>query len=123
MATADSLESLLEQAEYLLEQNYKDAACVIIGGVLESTLKSMLANKYPSVAFIPNKGLAHFNEKLHKECNAYDKVTFKLVDSYREVRNFAAHGNYDKYDKAGTKEFLGFTRRFISNWFSVPLSA
>ena len=61
LATADSMESLLEQAEYLLKQEYKDAACVIIGGTLESTLKSMLTNKYPTISFESKNGLAHLN--------------------------------------------------------------
>jgi hypothetical protein len=119
LATADSMENLLEQAEYLIEQDYKDAACVIIGGTLESILKSMLTNKYPLISFDSKKGLAHLNEKLHKEASAYDKVTFKLIDSYPDLRNFSAHGNYTNYDKHQVKEFLDFTRRFISNWFSV----
>jgi Domain of unknown function (DUF4145) len=122
LATADSMENMLEQAEYLLEQDYKDAACVIIGGTLESILKSMLTNKYPQIQFDSKKGLAHLNEKLHKEAVAYDKVTFKLIDSYRDIRNFSAHGNYSNYNKQRVKEFLDFTRGFISNWFAVKIN-
>lgn len=38
IAAAESFETLLEQANYLLEQGYKDAACVLAGGVLEGDL-------------------------------------------------------------------------------------
>jgi hypothetical protein len=119
LATADSMENLLEQAEYLLEQDYKDAACVIIGGTLESTLKSMLTNKYPLIEFLPNKGQSHLNQKLYTEAQAYDKATWRLIDSYGDLRNYSAHGQYEKYNKQQVKEFLDFTRRFISNWFAV----
>ena len=119
LATADSMENLLEQAEYLLNQEYKDAACVIIGGTLESTLKSMLTNKYPTISFESKKGLAHLNQKLYSEASAYDKATWRLIDSYGDLRNYSAHGDYTKYNKQQVKEFLDFTRRFISNWFAV----
>jgi iron only hydrogenase large subunit-like protein len=122
IATADSMEDFLEQADYLLEQDYKDATCVLVGGVLEATLRSMLENKYPSIEFNPKEGLRKFNEHLHKQASAYDKVTFKLIDGYAELRNLAAHGKYDQYTKDQVKEFILFTRNFISNWFAVRLS-
>jgi hypothetical protein len=122
LATADSMENLLEQAEYLLDKDYKDAACVIIGGTLESTLKSMLTNKYPTISFDPKKGLAHLNQKLYSDANAYDKATWRLIDSYGDLRNYSAHGHYESYEKQQVKEFLDFTRRFISTWFSVKTS-
>lgn len=122
IATADSMEDLLEQSDYLLEQDYKDAACVLVGGVLEETLRSMLENKYPSIKFNPKDGLRKFNELLHKQASAYDKATFKLLDGYAELRNLAAHGKYNQYTKDQVREFILFTRNFISNWFAVRLT-
>lgn len=122
IATADSMEDLLEQADYLLEQDYKDAACVLVGGVLEETLRSMLENKYPSIKCNPKEGLRKFNELLHKQASAYDKATFKLIDGYAELRNLAAHGKYNQYTKDQVREFILFARNFISNWFAVRLS-
>lgn len=122
IATADSMEDFLEQADYLLEQDYKDAACVLVGGVLEETLRSMLENKYSSIQFNPKDGIRKFNELLHKQASAYDKATFKLIDGYAEIRNLAAHGKYNEYDKNKVREFIVFTRNFISNWFAVRLS-
>ncbi|HOO57342.1 MAG TPA: hypothetical protein PLN69_10995 [bacterium] len=122
IATADSMENFLEQAEYLLEQDYKDAACVIVGGVLEGVLRSMLENKYSSIEFNHRDGLRKLNEKLHKEASAYDKATYKLIDGYAELRNSAAHGNYQQYTNNQVREFILFTRNFISNWFAVKLS-
>lgn len=121
LATADSMEDLLEQAEYLLEQDYKDASCVLTGGVLEGTLRSMLENKYSSLKFDPKKGLRHLNEVLH-QASAYDKATFKLIDGYAELRNNSAHGKYELYSKSQVNEFIGFVRNFISNWFAVKVS-
>ncbi len=116
------MEDFLEQAEYLLEQDYKDAACVLVGGVLEGVLRSMLENKYSSITFNHRDGLRKFNEKLHKEASAYDKATYKLIDGYAELRNYAAHGNYQQYTNNQVREFLLFARNFISNWLAVKLS-
>jgi hypothetical protein len=120
LATADSMEDFLQQAEYLLEQDFKDPACVLIGGVLEETLRSMLENKYPEVKFNPKDGIRKFN-KLLLEVSAYDKATYKLIDGYAEYRNLAAHGDYIKYTKSQVEDFLSFTRNFISNWFAIKL--
>lgn len=120
LATADSMEDLLEQADYLLEQDLKDPACVLIGGVLEETLRSMLENRYSEVKFSPKDGIRKFNNQLF-EVSAYDKATHKLIDGYAEYRNLAAHGDYAKYKKVQVDEFLGFTRNFISNWFAIKI--
>lgn len=122
LITAESMEDLLEQADYLLEQDYKDAACVLSGGVLELSLKSLLENKYPKIDFNPKQGIDHLNIKLYKEAKAYDKATFTLIDGYRELRNASAHGNYSKYDKLQVKNFIGFIRSFLSNWYSIRVT-
>lgn len=90
--------------------------------MLEETLRSMLENKYPSINFNPKEGHRKFNELLHKKASAYDKATFKFIDGYAELRNSAAHGKYNQYTKDQVREFLLFTRNFISNWFAVRLS-
>lgn len=121
IAAAESFENLLEQANYLLEQNYKDAACVLAGGVLEGTLRSMLANKYPSIEFNPKDGIKKFNRLLHQAL-AYKKDTFGLIDAYADLRNFAAHGEYTKYNKTRVEQFISFAKDFIDNCFAVEFS-
>ena len=116
------MEDILEQASHLLENDYKDAAGVLIGGILEATLRSMLENKYPSISFNPKEGLRRLNENLFKNASAYDKATYKLIDGFAELRNYAAHGEYEKYKKSQIDEFLVFTRNFISNWYSLKVS-
>jgi hypothetical protein len=118
LITAESIETLIEQAEYLLEQDYKDAACTLTGGTLELTLKSLLKNKFPQVPFNPKSGIDDMNKKL-LEVKAYDSSTFKLIDGYRELRNWSSHGDYEKYNKDKVKEFIFFLRNFISNHYAV----
>jgi hypothetical protein len=122
LLTADSLEGLLEQAEHLLANDYKDAACVLVGGALEGALRSMMENKYPTIQFSPFDGLRKLNDKLFKEAQAYDRATHKLVDGYAEIRNSAAHGDYSAFAKSQVEGFLLFTRNFISSWYAPKIT-
>ncbi len=116
--SADTLSDMLEQAEYLLNNEFKDPACVIIGGVLEQALKTIVENKYPTLSANKYIGLGKINEDLYKALE-YDKVTYKFIDSYSSIRNSAAHGKYDEYNADQVKEFLNFTKRLISEKFKV----
>jgi len=118
LITAESIETLIEQAEYLLSEDFKDAACTLAGGTLELTLKSLLKNKFPQVLFNPNSGIDEINKKL-LEAKAYDSSTYKLIDGYRDLRNWSSHGNYDRYNNDKVKEFIFFLRNFISNHYAV----
>jgi hypothetical protein len=116
--SADALSDMLGQAEYLLDNDFKDPACVIIGGVLEQALKTVIENKYPSLSTNNYIGLGKLNEDLYKALE-YDKVTFKFIDSYSSIRNSAAHGHYNDYNLSQVRDFLNFTKRLISDKFNV----
>lgn len=119
LITAESIETLIEQAEYLLSEDFKDAACTLVGGTLELTLKSLLKNKFPHVSFNYNSGIDELNKKLLNEAKAYDSSTYKLIDGYRDLRNWASHGNYERYNNDKVKEFILFLRNFISNNYAL----
>jgi len=119
LITAESIETLIEQAEYLLSEDFKDAACILAGGTLELTLKSMLKNKFTGVQFDSNSGIDKLNKKLLNEAKAYESSTYKLIDSYRDLRNWAAHGNYERYTIDRVKEFIFFLRNFISTHYAL----
>jgi len=116
--SADTLSDMLEQSEYLLDNDFKDPACVIIGGVLEQALKTIVENKHPTLSANKYIGISKLNEDLYKALE-YDKVTFKFIDSYSAIRNSAAHGKYDEYNLQQVKEFLDFTKRLISDKFKI----
>jgi hypothetical protein len=116
--SADALSDMLEQAEYLLDNDYKDPACVIVGGVLEQALKTIIENKHPALSANKYVGLGKLNEDLYKALE-YDKVTFKFIDTYSSMRNSASHGKYNEYNLKQDREFLGFTKKMISDKFKV----
>lgn len=112
---ADTFADLLDQATYLLEQNYKDAAAVIAGGVLEGHIRQ-LCDKY-GVPTIDAKGKPEkasvLNDQL-KKSNAYGTLEHKSVLAWQDLRNKAAHGDYGSYQSLLVEAMLMGVRQFIA---------
>ncbi|MDD5087593.1 MAG: hypothetical protein PHI18_02180 [bacterium] len=121
VATADSMADILDQAEHLLLNDYHVAACVLVGGAMESTLRTMWEVQYKGEQ-VPKPSMNEFNQRLHK-ASAYDAVTFRQISAYGQLRNNAAHGKYDEVDKPRVEDFLRFTREFIMRYFAPKFEA
>ena len=110
---ADIFSDFLEMGEYLLKEGYKDAAAVIIGAVLEDSLRK-LCNKH---AIPTNKEngtpltIDPLNAALAK-ANVYSKLVQKQITTWAHIRNKAAHGEYEQYDKNQTEMMLLFVQSF-----------
>lgn len=102
LVEADVFCDFLEMAEYLLKENYKDPAAVIIGSVLEEHLRSLCIENSISIfdenkeKQIPKKA-SRLNDDLAKK-GVYNKLTQKTVTSWLDLRNNAAHGKYGEYN-------------------------
>lgn len=90
-------EDFLDMAEHLLESGYKDSAAVIVGGVLEQQLKK-LCNKHEIPIQVENK--LKKSEALNADLasnGVYGKLDQKNVTSWLDLRNKAAHAEYNSY--------------------------
>lgn len=99
---ADVFGDFLEMAQYLLDEGYKDPAAVLIGGVLEGGLRKLcVKNSIPTEVEDsrgrprPKKAEA-MNTDLTSR-GVYSKLDQKTVTAWLDLRNKAAHGDYDKY--------------------------
>lgn len=113
IAHADVFSDFLDMATHLLEKGYKDAAAVIIGSTLESHLKK-LASK--SGVALDINGRAVKAESLNQELArtaVYGVLEQKSVTAWLDLRNKAAHGEYDKYDTAQVKLLLASVQDFM----------
>lgn len=114
---ADIFADFLEMGEYLLNENYKDAAAVIIGGVLENSLRK-LATAH-GISIVNSSGKMLTLEPLNGECakmNIYDKLVQKQITSWGDLRNKAAHGHYAEYDESQVRLMLLFVQQFCSSY-------
>lgn len=122
LISAEIFSDLLEMAEHLLSQGYKDPAAVMIGSVLEENLRQLCSNNEIDIglekegSFIAKKA-DRLNSDLVK-AEIYTKLDQKAVTMWLDLRNKAAHGKYDEYTKdqvklmsQGVTEFLARVSR------------
>lgn len=110
----DIFSDFLDMADYLLGQGYKDAAAVIIGGVLEEHLRK-LCEKHPIGT--TTDGRPKKNETMNSELashGVYNKLDQKNVTAWLELRNRAAHAEYDKYTEDQVKLMHDGIREFVA---------
>ena len=101
-------------SKHLVLSGYKDAAAVMAGSTLEAHLRQ-IANKFSvqvEVSDRPKKADA-INSDLAK-ISAYNKLDQKNVTAWLGLRNQAAHGNYNEYDKQQVNLLISSVRDFIT---------
>lgn len=94
---ADIFADFLDMAYHLQESGFKDAAAVITGSTLESHIKE-LCQKYK--VGLEKNGKPEKADKLNADltkAGAYAKLDQKNITAWLDLRNKAAHGNYDEY--------------------------
>lgn len=104
LISAEIFSDFLEMAFYLLTENYKDAAAVMIGSTLEEHLRQLCQN-----AKIPLDSAKPSGEKIAKKADTlnadlakqsvYSHLDQKNITAWLDLRNKAAHGKYSEYTK------------------------
>lgn len=115
-------DDFLEQAEYLCNEDYKDAAAVIAGSTLESHLRKLCLNNQIDIHFQKNsrkipKNTNRLKDDLSSQ-GIISKTMKKQVTLWLDIRNNAAHGNYNEYTKEQVSVFIQGLRVFISQTLS-----
>ncbi|MFF0760578.1 hypothetical protein ACFYWH_11105 [Streptomyces sp. NPDC003737] len=113
---ADTYRDYLEMAEGLLAKGYKDAAAVITGTTLEVHVRALCVKNgvATEVAGKPKKADT-MNADL-KKAGEYDGLQQKKVTFWMDLRNKAAHGNYDQYDKGEVRQFIDGVQAFMMKY-------
>jgi len=101
---AEVFSNYLEMASHLLEQGYKDPAAVLIGSTLEAHLRELCISNGIDIETTNGKG-----DKIPKKANSLNDELAragvltvpkqKQVTAWLDLRNKAAHGEYEKYTK------------------------
>lgn len=104
LITAEVFTDLIEQAEYLLSEDYKLPAAVLIRGVLEDSLRT-LCRKDAKIS-LPNKPkLDGMNTELVK-AGIYNKNVHKQVTAWAAIGNSAAHMKIDEFSETDVKNMI-----------------
>jgi hypothetical protein len=114
---ADLFADMLEAAQHLLDETYKDPAAVLAGGTLEAHLRK-LADKHgvatASPDGAPRKSSAIAVDLAKTPPGALSKLDSKSVTSWLDLRNDAAHGNHGKYVATQVAVMIQGIRDFIT---------
>lgn len=114
---AEIFSDFLEMAEYLLGEGCKDAAAVLLGAVLEDSLRKIADSNGIDTVNAQGKSLSiePLNASLRKN-EVYGPLVRKQITSWANLRNDAAHGHHDRYDHDQTKQMLLFVQKFCSDF-------
>ncbi|MEU5046846.1 hypothetical protein [Streptomyces griseorubiginosus] len=114
MVHADTHSDYLDMSDTLLRSGFKDAAAVIAGAALEVHVRALctkngvdteLGDGTPKKATVMNTDL--------KKADVYATLQEKQVTAWMDLRNQAAHGNYDKYDINEVRALVSGVRDFM----------
>jgi hypothetical protein len=103
IVSAEIFSDFLEMAKHLLDNDFKDAAAVLIGGVLEENLRQLCIKHGIDTTYEKDgKTIYYKAEKMNSELaktGIYNILEQKDVTTQLDLRNKAAHGHYSEYDR------------------------
>lgn len=118
LITAEVFADFIEMAEHLLDAGYKDPAAVMCGGVLEEHLRQLcLKHKIETVILRDGKEVPKKADTLNADlarAEIYTKLDQKMIIGWLDLRNKAAHGQYDEYTADQVKNLLSSVVEFTA---------
>ena len=111
---AETFDDFLDMATELQAKNYKDAAAVIAGSVLEAHLRLLCSNT--GIATDTPSGGHKKADLMNAElCKAgtYNSLQQKQVTAWLGIRNAAAHGEYGGYTADDVRALIPGVRDFL----------
>ena len=117
LITAEVFADFIEMTQYLMEQNYKDAAAVIAGSVLEEHLRQLCLKNNIEIEIktahdVKPKRADRLNADL-AAADIYTKLDQKAVTMWLDLRNKAAHGHYSEYNKDQVRSMISGITEFM----------
>lgn len=117
LVSGEIFADFLEMADHLLSNNYKDAAAVIAGSVLEEHLRQLCMKNGIETEIELNgelkpKKADRMNSDLTK-ADIYNRLDQKYITTWLDLRNKAAHGQYNEYNKDQVVSMLQGITEFI----------
>ncbi len=94
-------------------------AAVLAGAVLEKTLRSMCVQQQPPVAVTTPTGEPKTLNPLIddlKKANVFNELKAKQLRSWADIRNKAAHGEFDQFTRNDVEQMLQGIENFLADY-------
>lgn len=111
---ADVFDDLLEQAQQLHASGYHPAAAVVAGCVLEDSLRKICDKQ--SIQLPTKPKLDRMNSDLAK-AGVYSKLVQKRITALADLRNKAAHGQWNQFNADDVDDMIRAVRRTIEELY------
>ncbi len=112
----------LEQAEYLLQEGRSEtnshvSAAVLAGAVLENALRRIWQRQNPVIA-TTNGETKMLNELITdlKNANVFNELKAKQLHLWRDIRNAAAHGQFQQFSRHEVELMLKGVKQFLADY-------
>jgi hypothetical protein len=113
LVVAEVFTNFLDMAEHLLEKGYKDPAASLIGAVLEDGLRK-IAEKH-NVTVKHDDDISSLNTRLADK-GIYNRLIQKQIQAWKEIRDKAAHGEFNEYNLGQVRLMLEGIRKFLGEY-------
>jgi hypothetical protein len=113
------------QAERLLADGHPGKfdhvpAAVLAGAVLEKGLRTMCAQQQPPIDTVnPNGEPKTLNPLIDdlKKAGLYNELKAKQLRAWADIRNKAAHGDFDQFKRTDVEQMLQGITNFLADYF------
>jgi hypothetical protein len=103
----------LDQAKHFLDANYKVPAAVVAGTVLETALRELCGQHNVPLGDRLNR----INDDLAK-ANVYNATRKSQIKAWADIRNSAAHGKPDEFERGDVSRMIEGIRDFVAGQMS-----
>ncbi len=94
-------------------------AAVLAGAVLEDRLRRLCQRQHPPISMMrgnnQKKALNDFIDDL-KRVGVYNEVKAKQLRAWADIRNAAAHGEFDKFSRADVDQMIPAIKTFLAEY-------
>jgi len=113
-----------QQAERLLQEGHPGQhdhvpAAVLAGAVLEDALRRLCQRQTPPISTTKSNGeLKTLNPLIDdlKQANVYSELKAKQLRAWADIRNAAAHGQFDDFTRSDVEQMLAGIQNFLADY-------
>jgi hypothetical protein len=115
LIAGEVFDTILDQAQHLLESGYKDPGAMLGRVVLEDALRRIA----PGSGVDPLLKPSRINDEL-KAAGRYPQPQWRLIQAWLDIGNSAAHGLFDKFTQEQVADMLQGITRFLAAELREP---
>ncbi len=114
LVEAEVFDDFLEQGQQLFDKGYYQPAAVVAGCVLEDGLKKLCTKN--GIVLAPKATMNPANDELTKK-GVYNSLTQKKITALADLRNKAAHGQWNDFTKQDVESMIKDVRSFLERHY------